>query len=399
MPHGVTPSEKFVASLCEQSFLKLWTHPNPKGKKGKELCDCLIVCGPHIVIISVKENEYKDTGDETGWERWLKNAIEQSSSQIWGAERWLNTVDKVTRHDGRIITLPGKQERRYHRICVSLGGRGQVPLKYGDLGNGFIHVCDEYSVAKLFGTLDTIIDFVEFLDASESLIRKGTRLLFDGGGIEDLVAVYLSHGRSFKIVPDHDGQPSCLILQDDLWKGFVKSKECKAMQNEYRDSYIWDRMIEYFANDLLTDGMFDMHSNQITDNEHALVIMALQPREYRAVLANAFIEFLQQSKPKIASRMVQGYDHTAFVFLAGKSSDRKMRVQELALRCLVVRGRLPDVTTVVGIATDRPGTSKIGYSSDLVHLHMPEWNPESEEHVVRIQTELGYFQNVKWSKE
>ena len=109
----MTPSEKFVASLCERSFLRLWTHPNPKGKKNKELCDCLIVCGPHIVIISVKECGYKNTGDKTGWERWEKVAIEKSASQIWGAERWLQTVDKVLRHDGRWVSLPAKAERRY----------------------------------------------------------------------------------------------------------------------------------------------------------------------------------------------------------------------------------------------------------------------------------------------
>jgi len=97
MSQGVTPSEKFVTSLCQRSFLKLWTHPNPKGKNDKELCDCLVVCEDDIVIISVKENEYKDTGDTTGWERWQKAAIEKSASQIWGAERWLTTVDRFTR--------------------------------------------------------------------------------------------------------------------------------------------------------------------------------------------------------------------------------------------------------------------------------------------------------------
>lgn len=131
MSQGVTPSEKFVTSLCQKSFLKLWTHPNPKGKNDKELCDCLVVCEDDIVIISVKENEYKDTGDTTGWERWQKAAIEKSASQIWGAERWLGTVDSFTRHDGRVVTLPDKSKRRYHRISVSLGAQGHVPLKWG----------------------------------------------------------------------------------------------------------------------------------------------------------------------------------------------------------------------------------------------------------------------------
>jgi hypothetical protein len=65
-----TPSERFVAELCHRAFLRLWTHPSPKGKKDKELCDCLVVCGPHIIIVSVKEIQYRDTGNRTGWDRW-----------------------------------------------------------------------------------------------------------------------------------------------------------------------------------------------------------------------------------------------------------------------------------------------------------------------------------------
>lgn len=395
MAHGLTPSEKFVASICERSFLELWTHPNPKGKKNKELCDCLIVCGPHIIIISVKECDYKDTGDKTGWERWERAAIEKSASQIWGAERWLHTVDQVVRHDGRRISLPTRKERRYHRISVSLGGKGQVPLKWGDLGNGFIHVCDEHSVGVVFGALDTITDFVDFLYAAEMLVKNGVGMIFAGGGIEDLVALYLLHGRSFAFLDDSKKQPDMLVLDNDLWKGFRESEDYKTIQDDLKDSYIWDSLIKHYANDLLADGMFDMYSKEVTDNELALVTMAVQPRGYRAVLAEAFMEFLQKSELKVASRAAKGYADTAFVFLIGKSSESEDRIRELALRCVVIRGRLPNVKTVVGIATDRPGTSKIGYSSGIVYLHIPEWTEEMEKKVAGIQSDLGYFQNAQ----
>jgi hypothetical protein len=390
---GITPSERFVAALCERSFLRLWTHPNPKGKKNKELCDCLIVCGPHIVIISVKECDYKDTGDKTGWERWEKVAIEKSASQIWGAERWLQTVNQVVRHDGRKISLPAQEKRKYHRISVSLGGRGHGPIKWGDLGKGFIHVCDEYSVGAVFNVLDTITDFVQFLSATEELVSGGVKML---GSIENLVALYLIHGRSFNFLEDSEEKPDMFIVNDDLWKSFYESEDFKALQEDFKDSYIWDHLIDHYTDDLLTDGMFDMHSKEVTDNELALVEMALQPRGYRAVLAEAFLEFLQKPELKVASRVAKAYGHTAFVFLIGKSSDREYRVRELALRCLVVRGRLPGVTTVVGIATDHPDTSKIGYSSDLVFIHMLEWSVENESWVTGIQADLGYFRNIIW---
>jgi hypothetical protein len=358
----------------------------------------LIVCGPNVVIISVKENEYKDTGDATGWQRWSKAAIEKSASQIWGAERWLESSNELIRHDGRIVTLPPKKDRKYHRISVSLGGQGHVPLKWGDLGNGFVHICDEYSVGVVFGALDTITDFVDFLSASEDLVTMGTFPFFAGGGIEDLVGLYLSNGRSFNLTHGSPGKPDMLILQDDLWKGFSKSDEYREMIHDLRNSYIWDKLIDYYADDLLNDGMFDMHSKKVTKNELALVTMALQPRGHRANLAESFIEFLENPELKIASRVVQGHNNTAFVFLVGKSSDREARSQELILRCLVVRGRVPDITTVVGIVTDRSGTSDIGYSSGIAYLHMPEWSAENEEHVKGIQADLGYFQNAKWAK-
>ena len=391
-------SERLVNSLCERAFLKLWTHPNPLGKKGKELCDCLIVCGPHVIILSVKESVYRDTGDITGWERWERAAIQKSVSQIRGAERWLATADEVVRRDGRVVTLPPRAERQYHRVSVSLGGQGQVPLKWGDFGHGFVHVCDEQSVEIFFEALDTITDLVQFLSASEELIAKGVLPLLAGGGIEDLIALYLSFGRSFDIRPESDEQPDMLILDDDLWKTFSRSEKYRDIQNELRNSYAWDRLIEHFVNDLLSDGMFDLHSKQVTNDELALATMVLQPRGHRANLAEALIEFAEEQNPRIASRAVMGHNHTAFVFLFGQTSDRERRSQEMGLRCFVVRGRLPEVTTVVGIATDRPGTSDMGYSSDIVYLHIQEWTEENEEQVARIQSELGLFRNVRWSR-
>ena len=397
--HGQTPSERVVTRLCQQSFLKLWTHPNPRGKHGKELCDCLIVCGTHLVIISVKDSKYTATNNETGWKRWAKTAIGKSASQIAGAERWLRSVDQFERHDGRVVRLPEKTTRQYHRVAVALGGRGQVPLQWGDFGRGFVHVCDEYSIGSLFAALDTITDFVEFLDASEALVRSGTHPVFNGGGIEDLVALYLLNGRSFEF--EAGGQNSSadvLMVSDDLWRGLVESGDLNGMKAEFKKSYIWDRLIEHFTDDLLSGGMFDMHSKKVTDNELALVTMTMEPRRNRLIISEAFLEFLQNNELGSAARVVRGREGHAFVFTVRSSDDREFRARELALRCLVVRGKLPNTHTVVGIATDRPGVSNRGYSSDIVYLCMPDWTGEDEQGVRGIQEDLGYFRSIEWSR-
>lgn len=392
MSEGLTESEKIVNYISERAFLKLWTHPNPTGKKGKELCDCLIVCGNHIVIISVKDIKYKDTGDEAGWKRWTKAAIDKSASQIWGAERWLDSSVEFSRHDGRKVVLPPKEERIVLRVSVSLGAQRRIPTKSGDLGYGIVHVCDEFSLGAIFGLLDTITDFVGFLSEVEALINRAN-MVFSGGGIEDLLAIYLLNNHSFPYE-----EADLIIIDDTVFLGFIDSDDYKEVQESYKDSYFWDKLIEHFVGDLFTDGMFEYGTNQVTDNQLALVQMALQPRGHRANLVDAFSELLQKPELKIAARVVLAHKNTAFVFHLGPSSDRETRVQELGLRCLVVRGRLPDVKIVVGISRDKLGPSEVGYSHDIVYVDIPEWNDDFEEQVTGIQKELGYFENASWAK-
>jgi len=392
MGQGLTPSERLVNSLCEKAFLKAWTHPNPIGKKGKELCDCLVVCGAHVIIISVKDIQYNETEDVVGFERWTKKAIQASAEQIWGAERWLQSQTSIKRHDGRIIDLPSASERKYHRISVSLGSNGKVPIAWGDLGFGFVHVCDEKSVEILFQALDTITDLIEFLQATEDLINSDINLIFDGGGIEDLIAIFIQHDNKLDFQTD-EGVPSLVVITDDLWSSLSASKEYQNMRNDLKSSYSWDALIESFIYDLLTDGMFEIYSKNVTKDELALVTMALQPRIHRASLADAFLEFLQNEELKIASRVVQGYNNSIFVFLIGKSSDREYRAQELLLRCSIISLKFSGFT-IIGIATDRPKTSEIGYSSDIVYMKNPSWTDAEKKGILKIQKELGYFQHI-----
>lgn len=304
----------------------------------------------------------------------------------------MNSSVEFTRHDGRQVELPPKENRIVHRVSVSLGSQRKIPTQSGDLGNGIVHVCDEFSLGAIFGLLDTITDFVNFLTEVEGLIKKAI-IIFSGGGIEDLLAIYLLNNYSFPYK-----EADLLIIDDTVFKGFIDSDDYKSMQESYKDSYFWDKLIEHFIGDLLTDGMFEYGANQVTDSQHALIQMAFQPRSHRANLVDAFSEFLQKPELKIAARVVLAHQNTAFVFHLGPSSDREARVQELGLRCLVVRGRLPDVKIVVGISRDKLGPSVDGYSHDIVYVDIPEWDDDFEEQVNKIQKELGYFENASWAK-
>ncbi len=346
MNAGLTPSECLVNDLSTSSFMRLWTHPNPVGKGGKELCDCLVVCGPHIIIISVKEIEFRDTGDAVGWERWQKAAIDKSVQQIWGAERWLRVTDRVIRSDGREVVLAPKSDRRFHRITVSLGGRGKVPLKWGDLGHGFVHLLDEFSLKAAFSELTTITDFVRYLSAAERIFERGAKPVFVSSGAEDLLALYVRNGEDFGLLDPDTGEPALALIQEGIWDALSKDPDYLARNKDLESSYAWDRLIDHFVEDLLTDGMFDMFRKEATQNELALVTMAMQPRGHRANLADALLEFLHPTTKHVAARVVVADSQVAFVFTAGESADREFRARELMLRCLVVRGRCKSVVSL-----------------------------------------------------
>ena len=45
---GTTLTEKLLSSLCEKTFLKFWSNPNPRKKSEEELCDLIAVFDDHL---------------------------------------------------------------------------------------------------------------------------------------------------------------------------------------------------------------------------------------------------------------------------------------------------------------------------------------------------------------
>ena len=79
---GLNKSEQIVSDLGEKTFLNLWSYPNVfrdeglvKNGIGQEVCDLLVVCGKHVIIFSVKDIKFPNTGDiNVDWKRWSNKA-------------------------------------------------------------------------------------------------------------------------------------------------------------------------------------------------------------------------------------------------------------------------------------------------------------------------------------
>jgi len=382
-------AEEFVYKVCRETFLSLWSYANPLGKDDKELCDILVVCEPDIIIFSVKEIKVTESEDvETDWKRWNRRAIEESANQVYGAERWLKSATHVIKSDGTPgLDLPAGKEQKIHRVVVALGGKDKVPIIFGDLGKGFVHVLDEISFGIILQELDTVTDFIEYLSAKERfyLAGKETPLL---AGEENLLAFYLHNGRKFPNNYD------TVIIEGDLWNAFIKKPEYLKKKEEDKNSYFWDAVIEDIGKDILKGNL--EFSKSPDDGETILRTMARESRFSRRILGKSFAEFIRlSSENKVRARMLPSPSGIIYVLLAlPHTFDREYRRAELGMRCFIARGLNSECKTVIGIATEQY-KPRLGHSFDLYYLYKPDWTEKDQAHMKSIQQESGFFLNSK----
>jgi hypothetical protein len=378
-------AEEFVFHVCRETFLSLWSYANPIGKDGKELCDILVVCEPDIVIFSVKEIKLTESGDiETDWKRWNRQAIGKCANQVYGAERWLKTATYVIKSDGSAGSkLWADHERRIYRAVVALGSKDKVPMVYGDLGKGFVHVLDEISFGIILQELDTVSDFINYLSAKERFYMADKETPFLAGE-ENLLALYLHSGKKLP------GNYDIVHIEGELWDSFTKKPEYLRKKEEDKISYLWDQVIEDIAKDVLKGNL--EFSRSPDDGEAILRTMAREDRFSRRILGKSFAEFmLLSSQNKVRSRMLRSPSGIIYVLLAlPHTIDRKYRRAELGVRCFIARGLNSDCKTIIGIATGqrKPG---VGHSFDLYYLYLPKWKEKHQKRMEEIQKESGFF--------
>jgi hypothetical protein len=390
MSEAVNNSEQFVYEICKKSFLSLWSYVNPQGRTPqKELCDVLVVCDPHIIVISVKDIQLKSSDDPAvGWKRWQRKAIDDSIKQIKGAVRWLEQSEYVVQKDGsKGLKLPSKNQRIYHNIAVAFGGQREVPFaSFEDESSAFYHVIDEQSFFLLLRHLDTITDFVTYLSDKENFLSKTSAVI--SGGEENLLAVYLHNGRQFPSGED------AIFFENDLWEEVSGKPEFSAKLQKDRVSYIWDKLIE-----LMCAGGFNGESwlgPDLSEAELALRRLARENRFARRLLGDAFINFLNLSKiGQVRSRCIHSPSEVGYVFFTYDSdSTYEERKSELLGRCFAVIHQFADCSTIVGMGINVPGDSpRHGYSQDLVMLHKDsdKWPEEYLRQADHCRDELGFF--------
>ncbi len=354
---GITPSERYLAQLADQTFLRLWSYPNTFFDKkqggvgvGKELADLLAVCGDDVLIFSDKEIRWKGDEDlKLSWSRWCRSAIKDSSKQIAGAERWLARYPERIFLDAKCsvrfpIELPPVERRRVHGVIVASGAtaaarrffdddsgtffvsgdlKGEMhgdpehvpylPFAVGDISPdaSFIHVFDPTAIEIVMRELDTMSDFAEYLTKRATFIRSG-RFSF-AAGEEDLLAFYLqtmgddgAHAFIPKKMPKGLSEHQIGIPRGE-YDGFLQTPAYSRRKEADCVSYVWDTLIDVFVEHVLKGTSVALlgHEPDFALSERGLRSMALENRVYRRILGASIHDALTVARDQKAQRFAR----------------------------------------------------------------------------------------------
>lgn len=427
---GLTPAERYLKRLSEQTFLSLWCYANPYREPGKELCDLLIVFGDHIVIFSDKNCRFTSTGDMfLDWGRWFRRGIKKSAKQIWGAERWIREFPNRIFLDSACVKpfpypLPEPKKVKFYLVTVAhdiarhsttlFGGSGSLmirsdikgfsqhfePFTIGDLDptRTLIHIFDDTALNILMQTLDTISDFVSYLQKKENLLRSGRQVF--AAGEEELLAIYLknlnANGEHDFVLPVNHNRVAVL---EGHWENFQKNPQRLAQVETDKVSYFWDYLIEEFNRNALARTSEYTWPPSFDSSEKVMRFLAAQPRFIRRMLAEGFLEIMRKTPPnqrmlRVVPPWRDGDPYFVFLIFPFRQDrpyeqNRLVRRSFLEACCRVVKLKYPDAVDIVGIATESGRMERGEGSEDACYLDTRIWTEENEREARELQSNLG----------
>ncbi|MEZ4963519.1 MAG: hypothetical protein R2830_27095, partial [Saprospiraceae bacterium] len=377
--------EEFVNDLAYKSFFKYWCYPNPKDESGdkKEICDLLVLFKDICLIISVKN--YKDSGNI---DRHIKKTVKKSVSQIAGAERKLFNYNReifIQHPDRKKEKFEKDKYKSIYRIAINVGEIVDFQLLEAKTKSGnYVTVLDREVFEIAMEYLDTIADFIKYLEKREELLGKlETSLLL--GAEKDLLAMYLENQANFpKEILEADAQLVILDLEnkwDDFeaeFKERIKEKKKEELASRAFDEYIETRLLGIENGPEVAKEFLSMNRFQ------------------RRLLSNTLLEFVEANKERSDNTIALRYfslDNFGISFLFHGKNVSNENFLDVALQSLMIKSaqlRNYEEEHLLGISIDNQGEFwKVKY------IPSREVTSEIEKYTDGIVEELGWFKNQK----
>ena len=433
---GVTPTEKLLADLCERSFLKLFSYPNPFKDDRHELCDLLAVFEDHVFIFFDRQNlAFCKEGNDPllNWKRWKKEAIDAQIRTAHGAERYIESGRGIFLDKDLTLPFPfaiDREKMTVHKIIVAHGAKdacerfatdnvyGSLAIYYGDgipdlpfpflvnIDKGRpVHVFDSHNLTVIFNELDTFYDLSSYLDAKIDAIQRYDGLVYCGE--EDLLAHYFSNfdeSKSKHFIGTSERDINFIAIGEGEWKSFIEGEVYKNKKSADKVSYFWDELIQKTCQNAL-DGTLVGNSTPLAGRS-AIHEMAKEPRFNRRALSEHMIQAIsnfpdsEQPIMRHVAFMSSFYDDKGYVFLQLKVDGitdyenvyRPKKQALLEIACGAARNMLGHLKTVIGIAIDAPKFTKKN-SEDFILMDCSNWSNDRSEQYEKANTDLNFFKS------
>lgn len=329
--------EEYVNELAYRSYLKYWCYPNPKDITGdkKEICDLLISFRDVLIIISVKNHNF-----DGNYERYKKRVIVKSTSQLNGAERKLfkSQRDVFIKHPDREPELfePALYTKIY-KLTINVGEQFEY-YEFSDQGanKGFITILNKETFEAIIQELDTIKDFVEYLDERERLLTSGKKITVNCTE-KDLVAEFLMNKRKFNVDYSAAHIKEIALNLAGSWNTYEKSAQLERKKKANEISYFIDYIVktdvlalpngEELAKELMNMGRTERRLLAITLRDLCLKYEneeGIYARRYTAY--NGIGHLLIYYPPNAPEAEVDQFIHIAMELYAYKTDYREKEV-------------------------------------------------------------------------
>lgn len=385
----VNRSEGFVSDLCDRSFLVPWAYLNPALSGGRELIDAAVVFGDSIILFSVKEYLPRDSDADVARNRWIRKAIDASLKQLRGARRRLQTTDVLTEPSSeRTVDLPPPSRRKVHSVSISLGG-----LQCGRFGSQqtddcFVHVLDEAAFIPHFTELNTVSEFLGYLEYREQVQSTSGQIITEENWLGSYLLNRLS-GDSFASQPMHGS-----------FDRYLNDPRVVEPRKIDPPSYFWDHTIQYLWSErgrlMAPDTDIGSMPPSAEMMDAILRQLAIHPRAERRHLGSSLLHYFSHATDASA-RVFRAQSGPGYVVQRlGHDDDMKSAQAELLARCMYAQECLMPDRNVVGIAA---GPDFPDLSPDVLvlfcYLEGAVGTEAMRKKVRELAKDLGLFQNLR----
>lgn len=407
--------ERFVYELATNTFLNFWCYLNPVDINGdkKEICDLLIHFSDTLLIVSVKNYEFKGL-----YTRYFRKSIEKDVRQVNGAENKLLKRDKeiiIKSADERLHSINPHLIKYVHRVIVHLGDKVHFyPFNRETNTEKFIHVFDKNSFLNIINHLDTISDFTKYLvnrektfSNKEVLILPSEEHEFDSatglqfiehsfkketdkksvllsGTESDLLAVYIFNDKSF---PEHITKEKYDMLYyefDGKWDEFNQMNAVKNKQSADK--------ISYFIDNLVKNEILKHQSNNML--ELAKELMSFD-RFNRRILSEHFFQFINSYKSKRGSFIARRFGELdnigiLFVFFSIDLSEEQVKtILAVALDAFIFKSDYKYDRVIMFASNNYLSPIKCGYENNI-----KPFDKKTEDSIKSNIKALNWYQNT-----